>query len=233
MHQSRFMFVCFTGCFLISVTVFAAEQTVTGKIKAVDEQKNSITVDDVVLDVTRKTKIIVDGEKAKLSGLKTGQQVKVTYDDSLETAISIVIGKEAKTDEEAAAKVMKALQGEWKCISAEETANETDKKTLKAQDRRVTIEGNNYSMKRTHGDKRGGYSGKFEINPTNGQFDWIGENPDGGLTKWIGIYELDGDILKICYRYNRNGQAVRPTKFKTDNVRPNISMYYVFKRDTE
>lgn len=232
MKQSLVTFATIASCFTFYLHAFAAEQTITAKIKSVDTDKNTITIDDTVLDVSRKTKIIIDGEKASISDLK-GKQAKVTYDDALETAISIIVGKEAKTDDEAAAKVMKALQGEWKCVLCEQAGEVADKKAIKEQDRRVSIEGNTYSMKRTQGDKRSGYKGKFEINPVNNHFDWIGEGPDGGLVKWTGIYELDGDALKVCYRYNKDGQAVRPTKFKTDSSKKNPSVYYEFKRDTE
>jgi hypothetical protein len=85
--------ICFAFlavCLLIAPFAFAAEKTITAKVKSVDAAKNSIKLDDLELDVTRKTKIDIDGKKAALTDIKPGQQVKVTYDDTLEAAISIV-----------------------------------------------------------------------------------------------------------------------------------------------
>lgn len=94
MHQHHFTFTCLATCFLFSATASAAEKTVTAKIKAVDAAKKSITLDDLALDVTRKTKITVDGTKAALADIKTGQKATVTYDDALEIAITVVVGKD-------------------------------------------------------------------------------------------------------------------------------------------
>jgi hypothetical protein len=85
-------------CLVMTTSVFADEKTVTAKVKAVDAAKNSITLDDLTLDVTRKTKITVDGKKAKLEDIKTDQQAKVTYDDGLEVAVSITVEKRADGD---------------------------------------------------------------------------------------------------------------------------------------
>ena len=89
----RHVYAIFAVTFLLATAnSSASEQTINGKIKAVDAGKNSITVDDVVLDVSRKTKITVDGKKATLADINPGQQAIVTYDDSLEAAITIAIG---------------------------------------------------------------------------------------------------------------------------------------------
>lgn len=229
MHQHRFTFACLATCVLIYATVSAAEKTMTAKVKAVDAAKNSITLDDLTLDVTRKTKITVDGKKSKLEDIKTGQQAKVTYDDGLEVATSISVSKNGEGDDEATAKAMKALQGEWKCVAMEEIGKTLDKKAVKEQDRRVTIKGNSYNMMRTQNGMRGGHVGKFEIDASNGYFEFIGK----GGEEWIGIYELNGDTFKVCYRYKRNDDCVRPTEFKTDKDQPSISVFYTFKRDKD
>jgi len=86
----RHVYAIFAVTFLLATAnSSASEQTINGKIKAVDAGKNSITVDDVVLDVSRKTKITVDGKKATLADIKPGQQALVTYDNSIEAAITI------------------------------------------------------------------------------------------------------------------------------------------------
>lgn len=218
---------------IFTATGIAAEKAVTAKVTAVDATKKSITFDDLELDVSRKTKITVDGEKATLADIKKGQQAKVTYDDDLEVATSIAVGKEADGDVEATAKAMKAIQGEWRCIAMEEIGKTLDKKKVKGQDRRVTIKGNAWTMSRTQDGKRGTYTGKFEIDDSNGHFDWIGKGPGGELVEWVGIYELNGDTLKVCYRYKKNDEVVRPKKFKTDEEKPNFSVFYILKRDND
>jgi uncharacterized protein (TIGR03067 family) len=217
------------------VTLNAAEKTVVGTVKAVDAANNSITVDDVELDVTRKSQISVDGRKAGLEDVKTGQPARVTYDDSLEVAITIVVG-EGSDDDEATSKDMKAIQGEWKCVAGEENGTSQDKSIVKKQNRRVTVKGNSLTLARTgFGDKYGAYIGKFEIDASNGQFDWIGKGPGGNLIEWIGIYELDGDELKLCYIYQKDDEAKRPTEFKSlPPSKPGMAhVFFTFKRDND
>lgn len=233
MYQHRLTLSFFAACCLASLSLSAAEQTVTGKVKAVDAAKNIITLDDLELDVSRKTKITVDGKKATLADVKKGEQAKILYDDGLEAAISIVVGDEPVGDEEATAKAMKALQGEWKCIAMDEVGKTLDKKVVKEQDRRVTIKGHSYTMKRTEKGNRHALVGKFEIDASTGYFDFIGKEQDGGAREFVGIYELDGDTLKLCYRYKMNDDCTRPKKFKADGGKPNICVFYTYKRDTD
>lgn len=48
---------------------------------------------------------------------------------------------------------------------------------------------------------------------------------------WVGIYELSGDTLKVCYRYSNDGMAKRPKEFTTaDSESPNITVFYTLKR---
>lgn len=89
---------CLSTCLVMSTVATAAEKTVTANIKSVDAAKNSIHLGDVDLDVTRKTKITVDGKKATLDDIKAGQKAKVTYDDEIEVAISIAATKDGKDD---------------------------------------------------------------------------------------------------------------------------------------
>ena len=50
----------------------------------------------------------------------------------------------------------------------EEIGTTFDKKTVKEQDRRVIIDGNSYTMKRTQNGKRGEHVGRFEIDASVG-----------------------------------------------------------------
>lgn len=213
-------------------TAFAAEKSVKGKL-AVDKDKNLITLEGVSLDVTRKTKITIDGKKAVLADLEDGETAKVVYDDDLEFATSILVGE---SDETTTAETMKSLQGEWKCIAGEEGGTIQDKSTVKKENRRVTVKGNSLTLERTgRGDKFGRYVGKFEIDASNGNFDWVGKGPGGNLTEWVGIYELDGDTLKLCFVYQKDEKAKRPKEFKSlPPAEPGMAhVFFTFKRDKE
>ena len=48
---------------------------------------------------------------------------------------------------------------------------------------------------------------------------------------WVGIYELSGDTLKVCYRYNNDGTANRSKEFTAaDSKSPNVTVFYTLKR---
>lgn len=219
------------ACFLCSwaATLSAAEKTITGKVKSVDLAKNSIVVDDTALDVSRKTKLVVNGKQASLKDITVGQQVKATYDDALETAISIVAGED---DGKATMAAMKLIQGEWRCIAGEENGKPQEQSKVNQEYRRLVIKGNSLTMQKAGQS----WTGKFEIDSTNGDFDWIGKNvPQNQLVEWIGIYELEDDTLKLCFIFNKNDKAKRPTSFKT---MPPVELglahaCYTFKREHE
>ena len=217
--------------FMPPMVASAAEKTIQAKVEAVDKAKSSITLDGLTLDVTRKTKINVDGKQVDLSNLKTGQTVRVIYEDSLDAAISIKL-VDLEYDEQATAKVMKALQGEWLCIAAEELGAKLDKRSVRDQNRVLSIKGQTITMDRTIYNERKSYSGKFEIDPENGTFDFIGAE-NGALKQWMGIYELDGDILKLCYRYKSGDDNARPKEFKSDKNPKPLTLFHTFKRERE
>jgi uncharacterized protein (TIGR03067 family) len=230
--MKRLFVIVVAFVFCLHIGVVAAEKKANGKVTAVDASGNSLTVEKLKLDVTRKTKITVNGKKATLADIQPGQNASVVYDENLEVAASISVG-EGGDSGEATAKALKSLQGDWVCIAAEEVGKPLDKKVVREQDRRLNIKGNTMTMRRTVMGKRATYTGKFEIDADSGSFDFIGKGPDGMLVEWIGIYETEGDNLKLCYRYKRNDDAARPTSMKTDTTRPNICVFYTYKRDKE
>ena len=69
--------------------------------------------------------------------------------------------------------------------------------------------------------------GEYKLDPTSKpkSIDLI--EPGGGRNT-LGIYELDGDTLKICLAERQN--AVRPTEFKPDGMRFSV---VTFKRVAE
>ncbi len=129
-------------------------------------------------------------------------------------------------DEDATAKTIKLIQGEWACIAMEEIGIKANQATIKQENRRVTITGTSFTMRRVKNGALGTHAGTFEIDASKGHFDFVGQDEE-----WTGIFELNGDILKLCYRYKKNQNCLRPKDFKTDKERPNISVFYTYKRD--
>ncbi len=126
---------------------------------------------------------------------------------------------------------LKTMQGKWLCEASEESGKVIDKKVVKGQDQRLSIRGGNFMMTRLYAEKIGAYSGKFEIDATTGHFDFVGKGPTGKPVKWVGIYELDRDNLKLCFRYQVEGKVTRPTTFKSDDGQPNVCVFHTYKRE--
>ena len=193
----------------------AAEKTVVGTVNAVDSDRGSITVNDVALDLTRKSQISIDGRRANLSDIRTGQTARVTYDDALEVAISVIVG-EAAEDGEAWIRDLQAIQGVWKCVAGEENGRLQDRSKVQQEGRRLIIKRNSLTMDKAGSSQK--WVGKFEVDATTGDFDWIGKtrlNDGWQLTEWTGIYELKGDELKLCFIFDRDELAKRPTEFES------------------
>lgn len=123
------------------------------------------------------------------------------------------------------------LDGEWSCIASEENGKVHDDEKVREQRRRLIIEDNSLKMQRTGAN----WTGEFTIDPSNGNFDWKGTGPQGQQVEWIGIGELQGDTLKLCFIFQRNNLAVRPTEFKSKPpTQPGLAhACYTFRRSGE
>jgi uncharacterized protein (TIGR03067 family) len=95
-------------------------------------------------------------------------------------------------------------------------------------DKRMNVDKDLMSIKRTSGGKFGAYEGKFKLDSAASPktFDFSGTAPDGKQVELKGIYEFGGDDLKLIYAIN-GGR--RPTEFKTTKGPPCV--YVQFKRD--
>jgi uncharacterized protein (TIGR03067 family) len=118
---------------------------------------------------------------------------------------ALVVAGDAKED--AAKKDLDALQGKWSVVSL--TRDGTVEPISKDAVRVIT--GGNYTMK-LHPLLT--IKGKYEIDPTTSPKNMetvasTGPNKDKRL---LGIYELDGDSLKICYAAPGKD---RPTEFSS------------------
>jgi uncharacterized protein (TIGR03067 family) len=125
-------------------------------------------------------------------------------------------------------RILKALQGEWQVISEEVNGEVYPKGRVTEINRRIRIKDNALSMSRTM-QKFGVYDGHFEIDAGSKNFDWSGKAPGGNPTQFIGIFDLDGDRLKLCYKYVKDG-TTRPTAFKTQAQTGSPFVNLVLKR---
>ncbi len=162
------------------------------------------------------------------AGQHRGQTDPPTDPDGLTTG-GVQRGNDAR-NEMATADVMNAIQGVWQSVAGEEIGRVLDDGEAQRQHRRVTIKGNSFVMERTYAGAFGTYNGTFTLDASDSHFDWTGTRPGGAPITLVGIYELNGDTLRLCYRYQERGRARRPTAFQSDADRPNISVSFVFKR---
>jgi uncharacterized protein (TIGR03067 family) len=112
----------------------------------------------------------------------------------------------------------------------EEYASRSPESELAQQDRRVWIDGPAFAMERTKDNQRGSYQGTFRFDAATKAFDWSGVGPNGAPVEWVGIYELTGDVLKLCYRQKRGTDSPeRPTAFVSDQEKP-AALNYKYRR---
>ena len=135
---------------------------------------------------------------------------------------ALTIGR-AGAQDDTAKKELKKLEGTWATVSIEAAGEKvTDKDKIKT--RKLTTKGDKYTL--NVGDES--VQGTIEINPTK-KPKTIDVKPDSGSNKGktlLGIYELDGDNLKICLA--APGKE-RPTAFAT--APENGQQLVVYKRE--
>ncbi len=101
-------------------------------------------------------------------------------------------------DDDAKKKELEQMQGVWQVVGVESNGEKAPKERVEKANLRLTIKGNKYVYKA--GDKDVG-EGSFEIdvakNPKT--IDFSGTTKDGKVEKTIGIYELKGDTMRVCF----------------------------------
>jgi uncharacterized protein (TIGR03067 family) len=135
---------------------------------------------------------------------------------------ALTIGTTAAQDD-AAKTELKKLEGTWATVSIEAAGQKvTDEDKIKS--RKLTTKGEKYTLK--VGDET--VQGTIEINPTK-KPKTIDAKADSGTNKGktlLGIYELDGDSLKICLALPGKD---RPAAFAT--AAENGQQLVVYKRE--
>ncbi len=112
------------------------------------------------------------------------------------------------------------LKGTWTVESSERKGQASEE----GKDAEVTFEGDKITVKTAEGKE---HKGTYKIDPTK-KPKTIDITPSGGDNKdkvHLGIYELDGDTLKVCYNHP---DKERPTAFSTKADSEEV--LYVLKR---
>ncbi|MCI0705023.1 MAG: TIGR03067 domain-containing protein [Planctomycetia bacterium] len=124
-------------------------------------------------------------------------------------ALAFVTFTPAIADDDEAKKELKALQGTWKVVAAEQNGDPLDRIVGGV----LVIKDNNFSIKTASGTEM---KGDLILAPAK-KPKHINLAHQEGLLKdktWKGIYELKGDSLKLIYAEADSGKD-RPTEFKT------------------
>lgn len=226
-------------CILAAQVTHAEVIELEGTVKAVDADARTISIERKTPKGAKTLELEVNKKAGDLSVVKVGDKITFSYHPDLElvTRIGGANGSGASASQsdadEASAKAIKEIQGEWLMVSGEENGQAFDRPDVKRQNRRVHVKGNTLSMERLKGNVAK-WTGKFTLDPETKAFDWVGTNSQGAETKWIGIYSIDGDTLKLCFRFNNDGRAKRPTRFSSDDFeKPNAVAFYTFRRDDD
>jgi uncharacterized protein (TIGR03067 family) len=103
------------------------------------------------------------------------------------------------------------MQGTWQVVALESGAGKAPKEALEKSNMRLTIKGNKFVSK--SGDKLL-LEGTLEINPAKKPktLDVKGTDPQGKEVATTGIYELNGDTMRVCFVFK--GEK-RPEVFAT------------------
>lgn len=122
---------------------------------------------------------------------------------------------------------LNAFQGEWKNVVTDENGNNLTPDELAVEGRTLFIQGNKFRMERFKNGKFGFHSGNFRLDTKNNFFDM--DEPGNPDLIYTGLYEVDGDTLKLCYRIYMKGNPPkeRPTKV---GIEEQPVLYYEYRR---
>ena len=235
MAPPRYLHIALAAAVFLAGILLAGPSTcwavgIEGTVQSIDVAARKLSLTRKTANGEKTVSLDVSAEAGDLSSLKKGDGVMIEYDPEQEVAKSITVGGLA-ADNEPLSRDMKAFQGEWEAVGAEFGGEPLDRIAVRRLNRLIRIKGNSFHEERLHDGKTVGVDGKFEINPKTKAFDFVGKvTGTNNAFEYVGMYEFDGDTLKLCCRANEDGNASRPKQFKSDTQKPNWSHYYVYKR---
>jgi uncharacterized protein (TIGR03067 family) len=94
------------------------------------------------------------------------------------------------------------LQGRWECVFEEAAGTQNTAAELAAMKKVLTVNGNQLTIQRVINGVPGEYRGTFSLGLESDRrlFDFTGTGPNGRPVTWLGLYEFEGEIFKVCYR---------------------------------
>jgi uncharacterized protein (TIGR03067 family) len=125
-------------------------------------------------------------------------------------AVGLILAATAPKEDDAK-KDLEKWQGTWTLVGAEEKGQKASDEDLKKVPVTLTIKDEKFTIK--FGDQM--MEGAFKIYPDKKPkaYDAKGTDADGKTHESIGIYEIDGDMLKVCFV---EAGKERPKEFKTE-----------------
>jgi uncharacterized protein (TIGR03067 family) len=132
-----------------------------------------------------------------------------------------LLGGADEPKDDAVKKDLKALQGNWTVVSIE--VNGTKVPDDRIGGRNAAFKGDQYSIH--------DFRLTVTLDPTKKPktIDMVGKDGNGKPLSMVGIYDVDGDMLKICFA--KPNTKVRPVQFET---RPQTGeSLIVYKRSPE
>jgi uncharacterized protein (TIGR03067 family) len=123
-------------------------------------------------------------------------------------------------------------QGPWRCVAEHSRGQRVTEDELKRRDRLMVIDGNKYRVERTLEGKLGVYSGTFRLEPTKTpkHFDFEGTGPAGAQIQLSGLYEFDGERLRLIYRH---AQGSVPQRASWKDIGQANVVWFEFERVLE
>ncbi len=103
------------------------------------------------------------------------------------------------------------LQGRWKCVKEQSLQKEWTPEELAAMDQWLDVNDHQLRITSNAGRAPGAWNGQFHLNPQASpkQFDWEGTFPLGRPHKMLGIYVLEGNRFRLCYRVAPKEKALK------------------------
>lgn len=108
------------------------------------------------------------------------------------------------------------LQGRWECVFEEASGTENTAIELAALKKVMTVTGNRLTIQRSVNGVAGEYRGTFVLgwNGDRKLFDFTGTAPNGQQVEFLGVYEFDGDVFRLCYRRRPENDPSRERAFE-------------------
>ncbi len=102
------------------------------------------------------------------------------------------------------------MEGRWRCVGGHSQQHDWTTEELRNDNRRLIVAGNRLTMVRTVNGEDEFWEGLIHLNAgvAPKQFDCRGIAPSNLPFVMSGVYELEGDRLRLCYRNDRQGRPV-------------------------